>query len=217
MIAVRTQKKRPAATRLMRDATTPKAARANRTAATIRQIRTNKAGTFLNSCYVRWLGRTTGTHYNVCMDITERLWGHMVRADNGCLEWTRCTNTDGYGQIKVNGKVIKTHRLAWTLANGPIPDGLNVLHHCDNPPCGETEPSEEYPEGHLFLGTVAMNVADRVAKGRTRTGMGRHNAAKTHCPQRHEYTEANTYVNPTSGGRGCRACDLGRVHGVRVK
>ena len=96
---------------------------------------------------------------------------------------------------------IKTHHLAWEVANGPIPDGLWVLHHCDNPPCCETEPSDEYPDGHLFLGTHADNMADMAAKGRAQ----RFNAAKTHCPQNHEYIGENLYVFP-DGRRACREC-----------
>jgi hypothetical protein len=75
-----------------------------------------------------------------------------------------------------------------------------VLHHCDNPPCCETEPSEEYPEGHLFLGTNGDNSADMVAKGR-------HSEQQvTHCPADHEYTEENTYYDP-NGWRKCRECN----------
>jgi hypothetical protein len=98
----------------------------------------------------------------------ERLAAGLVHKPNGCLEWTGGTDKDGYGKIRVDGKSTRTHRAAWVLANGVIPDGLHVLHHCDNPPCGETTPSDEYPEGHLFLGTTAQNNADRSAKGRSR-------------------------------------------------
>jgi len=132
----------------------------------------------------------------------ERLAAGLVRKPNGCLEWTGTTDKDGYGRFQVNGKTTRTHRVAWTLANGPIPDGLHVLHHCDNPPCGETEPTEGYPEGHLFLGTVADNMADKIAKGREGVNA---QAAKTHCKNGHAFDEANTYVTP-KGKRSCRAC-----------
>jgi hypothetical protein len=120
---------------------------------------------------------------------------------NGCLEWTKGTNKAGYGIVTDVVRSALVHRVVWTLANGPIPPGMNVLHHCDNPPCCDTSPSEAYPEGHLFLGTLADNNADRDAKGRCRAGIG--NAAKTHCPANHEYTEANTYVH---NGRHCKIC-----------
>jgi hypothetical protein len=55
--------------------------------------------------------------------------------------------------------MLRTHRVAWEEANGPIPDGKCVLHSCDNPPCCNPE--------HLFLGSDIDNVVDRDAKGRT--------------------------------------------------
>ena len=62
------------------------------------------------------------------------------------------------------------HRLAWALVNGPIPDGLFVCHHCDNPPCCNP--------AHLFLGTQRVNLADMKAKGRSATGD--RNGSRTH-------------------------------------
>ena len=97
---------------------------------------------------------------------TERLILGLERMANGCLEWIKSTSTSGYGTIGVSGKTTYTHRLAWEVANGRlVPDGMRVLHHCDNPPC--CEPT------HLFLGTAADNTADMLAKGRQRNGRPR--------------------------------------------
>jgi len=107
--------------------------------------------------------------------------------------------------IRVAGKGIKVHRLAWQLANGPIPDGQLIRHYiCDNPPCCDV--------AHLRPGTKVDNAADRFNHGRWAGGMGRHNAAKTHCPDNHAYDEVNTYVSP-KGQRFCREC--GRVATAR--
>ena len=91
----------------------------------------------------------------------ERLAAKLVQMPSGCIEWIGATSADGYGQLGVDGKVIYTHRFAWELANGPIPDDISVLHHCDNPPCCNVEEC-------LFLGTPADNMADMAAKGRGR-------------------------------------------------
>lgn len=78
--------------------------------------------------------------------------------DGTCWIWTAGTTNGGYGVLGVDGGRVRTHRYAWELEHGPIPEGLQVLHKCDNPPCCRPD--------HLFLGTDADNVADKVAKGR---------------------------------------------------
>jgi hypothetical protein len=82
----------------------------------------------------------------------------FVRMPNGCLEWQGSRVRHGYGRFIFDGKQWFTHRLAYTLSVGPIPDGLNVCHHCDNPPCGEPT--------HLFVGDNAANLEDMRRKGR---------------------------------------------------
>lgn len=89
-----------------------------------------------------------------------------------CIEWDKSRNIkDGnrldYGQVRVGDKMKKAHRVAWESAHGPIPDGLLVLHKCDNPPCVNVE--------HLYLGTHADNARDRESRGRGRPQGGAFN------------------------------------------
>lgn len=95
--------------------------------------------------------------------IEERFWSHVVRGTpNECWEWQASFGSTGYGAFpnRTKGVPAKAHRAAWYFTHGPIPDGLWVLHHCDNPPC--VNPA------HLYLGTVAENARDRVERGRGR-------------------------------------------------
>jgi hypothetical protein len=102
-----------------------------------------------------------------------------------CLLW-EWSSLKGYGLMRWEGKVWRVHRLQWTFVNGPIPDGMWVLHSCDTPAC--------YEITHLRLGTAADNAKDRDSRGR-------HGASgKTGCPQGHPYD----YFS--GGRRHCRTC-----------
>jgi hypothetical protein len=90
----------------------------------------------------------------------ERFWSHVDRrGPNECWLWTT-GKTVGYGVIQINGKQEYAHRIAWTLANGTVPPGLFICHHCDTRSCCNP--------GHLFAGTQDDNMADMRAKGRDR-------------------------------------------------
>lgn len=84
------------------------------------------------------------------------------RWNGECKIWTGCREKAGYGKIGYKDKTIRTHRLAWILTYGEIPDGLWVLHHCDNRAC--VRPN------HLFLGTIQDNITDMCNKGRQASG-----------------------------------------------
>lgn len=95
--------------------------------------------------------------------VSDRLSARLVVTATGCTEFMGARNDSGYGRIGVGRRgqgYALTHRVVWELRNGLIPNGLHVLHRCDNPPCCNID--------HLFLGTHADNVADMCAKGRQR-------------------------------------------------
>lgn len=99
--------------------------------------------------------------------IQDRLWEktlHQLGPDV-CWPWLGPRMRQGYGSIWIrHGVTALTHRVAWELTYGPIPDGLCVMHTCDNPPCCNP--------AHLRLGTVADNNADKQAKGRAKSARG---------------------------------------------
>jgi len=79
---------------------------------------------------------------------------------DACWEWTGARTRGGYGHIGAGRRTLKAHRVAWEIANGPIPDGMVVRHKCNNPPC--VRPL------HLELGTHADNNRDMAARCRGR-------------------------------------------------
>lgn len=86
-------------------------------------------------------------------------WSRMSKGDR-CWEWQGKTRPDGYGILSFRGRPYqRAHRVAYELIYGPIPDGLHVCHHCDNPPCCRPD--------HLFLGPPAANLADMRSKDRS--------------------------------------------------
>ena len=94
----------------------------------------------------------------------EKLPPESERDPEKCMEWQGCLDGHGYGQIFAGGndrRKVAAHRFAWEFATGrKIPDGMCVLHDCDNPKC--VNPF------HLRLGTHAMNTRDMVERGRAR-------------------------------------------------
>ena len=79
------------------------------------------------------------------------------RNENLCWNWKGST-AKGYGQIKIRGDVLRCHRVAYEIENGPITDEQHVLHSCDNPLCVNPR--------HLRLGTHQDNMTDKKERGR---------------------------------------------------
>lgn len=88
-----------------------------------------------------------------------RFWS-KVDMSRDCWEWTGGKYKDGYGRFFINGVGTRSHRVVWVITNDSIPDGLCVLHKCDNVGC--VNPS------HLFVGSQLDNMRDMIAKKRNR-------------------------------------------------
>jgi len=101
-----------------------------------------------------------GFEFEVTPELRRRFFLHL-RAENGCLVWTG-GRKGPYGSVWVRkGLRLAAHRVAYAIAFGAVPPDSCVCHSCDNPLC-------VYP-GHLWLGDMPANIADRDRKGRTAT------------------------------------------------
>lgn len=114
-----------------------------------------------------------GVYTHTRKAVAERFWLKVNRDGpipphrphlGSCWIWTASLKQSGYGQFQITrrGNIESAHRVSWTIHYGPIPDGLSVLHRCDNPPCVRPD--------HLFLGTQADNGLDMAEKKRSTFG-----------------------------------------------
>ncbi len=137
----------------------------------------------------------------------ERFWSKVdtTSTPDGCWEWAAARLPRGYGEFFFSGHLRRAHRVAWIMANGPIPDGLWVLHRCDNPPCVRLD--------HLFLGTAQDNTTDMWTKGR---GVAHHDPHPINGERHHMTTLTEEQVRSIRlrRGNGERGRALAKEYGV---
>lgn len=118
----------------------------------------------------------------------ERLMSKTKKTDT-CWIFTGGLDSGGYGQIKVNGKDRRTHRVAYELLVGPIPEGLVIDHLCRVRNCVNPDHMEPIDQrSNVLRGTNPWAVHSR----------------QTHCANGHEFNAENTRYD--RNGRVCRPC-----------
>lgn len=122
----------------------------------------------------------------------ESFWARVDRSGE-CWLWQGSKNSDGYGSLKYQGRMLSPHRLAYELSVGPIPEGSDLDHLCRNRACANPD--------HLEVVTRKENVM----RGE---GVAAHHARQTHCKYGHEFSTENTLLLHRKRGteRICREC-----------
>ena len=124
-------------------------------------------------------------------------WERVSKQSNGCWLWTGALTGDGYGILRRQ----TMHRWSYEKHRGEIPEGLEVDHLCSVRNCVNPD--------HMELVTHRENVQRSYMRGKHdhRLGnLGKHKAAKTHCPQGHAYAGENLLIDKYTGARRCKAC-----------
>ncbi len=122
-----------------------------------------KAHGYCQRHYKQW--QTSRKIFKTHLDLTfeERFWRFVGKGEEDeCWPWKGARLEAGYGHFVYNKQPLKAHRVSFEITHGKIPEGLCVLHKCDNPPCVNPK--------HLYAGTHKQNSFDRDSKNRGAKG-----------------------------------------------
>lgn len=111
-----------------------------------------------------------------------------------CMVYDGQRSPDGYGVVRIERKHQMVHKYMWSLENGPVPDGLQLDHLCNNEPC--------WRQDHLEAVTPRENSLRS-------NSPASHNSRKTHCKHGHELSGENLKQWTSASGnrrRECRDC-----------
>jgi hypothetical protein len=134
-------------------------------------------------------------------EVQERFWKKVeVLGPDECWQWTASKARGGYGQFCFQKRPERAHRISYEITNGPIPPGLCVCHKCDDPGCCNPN--------HLFLGTNAENMTDKVEKGRQARVQGSDQGSS-------KLTEVDIPLIVAAYESGLTLAEVGVMFGVR--
>lgn len=128
--------------------------------------------------------------YRSKQPILERIAASTIMLPNNCHGWTASRAGHGYPYISFNGKRQLVHRITHEQMFGPIPEGKEAHHECENKGC--INPLHIRPVSH----SENIKLSNPWKSSWLRK--------KTHCPEGHEYNQSNTYL--WRGYRHCRSC-----------
>lgn len=140
--------------------------------------------------------------------VKERLLARRRIDPDGCWRWTAAPFGNGYGQMRVDGKMVRVHTLAYEVFIGPIPAGMDVGHKChDEAAAAGLCSGPDCPHRACFNPEHLKAEPRRDNILASPLTLASINKNKTHCLRGHEFTPENTSFRNEGRSRSCLACN----------